>query len=92
MSTRLYVGRLPYATTEDELKSLFEAHGAVSSASIISDRATGQSKGFGFVEMENDAEAEAAIKALNNSEVGGRSIAVSVARPMERRDSGPSRY
>jgi RNA recognition motif-containing protein len=92
MSTRLYVGRLPYATTEDELKSLFEAHGAVSSASIISDRATGQSKGFGFVEMENDAEAEAAIKALNNSEVGGRSIAVSVARPMERRDSGPRRY
>jgi RNA recognition motif-containing protein len=85
MASKLYVGRLPYATTEDELRELFAAQGTVESAVVITDRATGQSKGFGFVEMSTDAEAQAAVNALNGSEVGGRQIAVSEARPMEER-------
>ena len=85
MATKLYVGRLPYATTDDELNELFAAHGEVTSAKVITDRETGQSRGFGFVEMADDAAAQAAIKALDGQEVQGRAISVSVARPMERR-------
>lgn len=88
MATKLYVGKLPYATTEDELRTLFAGHGTVVSVAIIKDRDTQQSKGFGFVEMENDEEAQAAIKALDGTEVGGRNILVNVARPKEDRPAG----
>ena len=95
MASKLYVGRLPYATTDDQLKDLFSAHGSVVSAVIIMDRETGRSKGFGFVEMSSDDEAKAAVAALNNSEVEGRQIVVSEARPQEPRaprgDGGFSR-
>ena len=86
MASKLFVGRLPYATTSDELKALFAAHGTVESAVVIIDKFTEQSKGFGFVEMSTQEEAEAAIKALDNSEVGGRQIVVSAARPQEKRE------
>jgi RNA recognition motif-containing protein len=85
MASKLYVGRLPYATTEDELRELFAAQGTVESAVVITYSATGQYQGFGIVEMSTDAEAQAAVNALNGSEVGGRQIAVSEARPMEER-------
>lgn len=85
MASKLYVGRLPYATTDEELSELFAAHGTVESAKVITDRDTGRSKGFGFVEMSSEDEAQAAIQALNDSEVQGRQITVSVARPMEPR-------
>lgn len=88
MAMKLYVGKLPYATTEDELRTMFAAHGTVVSVAIIKDRDTQQSKGFGFVEMEKDEEAQAAIKALDGSEVGGRNILVNVARPPEPRPQG----
>ncbi len=83
MATKLYVGRLSYNTADDALKTLFAQHGTVVSAQVITDRASGQSKGFGFVEMENDTEAQAAIKALDGQEVDGRTIVVNVARPPE---------
>lgn len=86
--TKLFVGSLPYSTTDQELKDMFSAHGAVTSATIINDRFSGRSKGFGFVEMENDDEAQKAIEALNNSQLGERSIVVSVARPREDRPQG----
>jgi len=82
----IYVGNLSYRTTEDELRTAFEAYGAVSSTSIIRDRDSGQSKGFGFVEMPSDSEAQAAIDGLNDKEVGGRRLKVNQARPRE--DSG----
>src|SRR5689334_777400 len=85
---KLFVGSLPFGTSEQELQSMFGAHGAVSSAKIIMDRDTGRSRGFGFVEMPNDAEAKAAMTALNGSNVGGRQIAVNEARPMEKRGGG----
>ena len=85
----IYVGNLSYRTTEDELRRAFEAYGAVSSAAIIKDRDSGQSKGFGFVEMPSDAEAQAAITGLNDKEVGGRRLKVNQARPRE--DGGGSR-
>jgi cold-inducible RNA-binding protein len=85
VASKLYVGRLPYAVNDAELQELFAAHGTVESARVITDRDSGQSKGFGFVEMSNDDEAAAAIQALNNHEIQGRQIAVSVARPMEKR-------
>jgi RNA recognition motif-containing protein len=81
MAKKLFVGSLPFTTTDDELKALFEAHGTVESAVVIMDRQTNRSKGFGFVEMSSDDEAEAAIKALHESEVNGRKIVVSEARP-----------
>ena len=81
MAKKLFVGSLPYSTTDDELKTLFEAHGTVDSAVVIMDRQTNRSKGFGFVEMSSDEEAAAAIEALHESEVGGRKIVVSEARP-----------
>ena len=80
---KLFVGGLPFTTTDDELKELFAAHGTVASATVVKDRDSGRSKGFGFVEFENDEEGKAAEKALNGTEVGGRSISVAEARPKE---------
>lgn len=82
---KLFVGGLPFATTDDELKELFAAHGNVASATVVRDRESGRSKGFGFVEFENDDEGKAAEKALNGSELGGRTISVAEARPKEDR-------
>ena len=82
---KLFVGGLPFATTDDELNQLFAAHGTVASATVVRDRETGRSKGFGFVEYENDDEGKAAEKALNGSDLGGRSISVAEARPKEDR-------
>ncbi len=85
MAKKLYVGGLPYKTTNDELKSHFEAAGPVSSAMIIMDKMTGRSKGFGFVEMTNDADADKAIDMFNGKDFDGRNLTVNVARPMEPR-------
>lgn len=82
VSTKLYVGSLPYSTTDDELKDLFSQHGSVVSASVIMDKFSGRSKGFGFVEMSSDEEAQAAIAALNGTDMGGRNVVVNEARPM----------
>ena len=81
MGKKLYVGNLTYGITDSTLQQLFEAHGTVQSAQVIIDRDTGRSKGFGFVEMGSDAEAQAAIAALNGKEVEGRSLTVNEARP-----------
>jgi cold-inducible RNA-binding protein len=86
---KLYVGNLPYDTTEAQLSDMFAAHGTPSSAKVIMDRDTGRSKGFGFVEFENDSEAKAATEALNGTDLGGRSLTVSEARP--RPESGNAR-
>jgi RNA recognition motif-containing protein len=86
MGKRLYVGNLAYATTDAVLRQMFEAHGSVTSAQIIMDRETGRSKGFGFVEMSSDDEAQAAIAALNGKQVDGRALTVNEARP---REGGP---
>ena len=83
--TKLFVGGLPYPTTNDELKDMFSKFGAVISATIVTDKYSGQSKGFGFVEMENDEDAQKAIQELNGNNLGGRTIGVSVARPREDR-------
>jgi cold-inducible RNA-binding protein len=82
---KLFVGGLPFSTTDDELNELFAAHGTVASATVVKDRDSGRSKGFGFVEFENDDEGKAAEQALNGTEVGGRSISVAEARPKEDR-------
>ena len=82
---KVFVGGLPFATTDDELNQLFAAHGKVASANVVRDRESGRSKGFGFVEFENEDEGKAAEKALNGSEVGGRTISVAEARPKEDR-------
>lgn len=79
----IYVGNVPYSVTAEELKALFEKHGEVSSANIVTDRYSGRSKGFGFVEMPNDKEAEAAISELDGYEFNGRGIKVNKARPRE---------
>jgi len=81
MSKKLYVGNLGYAVTNSELSTMFEAHGTVESAQVIMDRDTGSSKGFGFVEMKSDPEAQAAIAALNGKDSGGRALTVNEARP-----------
>ena len=86
-SSKLYVGGLPYATTENELEDLFAEHGTVESVRVITDRMTGRSKGFGFVEMGSQAEAEAAIEKLNNFELEGRTLVVNEAKPREKRGS-----
>ncbi len=83
MASKLYVGGLPYATTDQELQDLFATHGTVTSANVITDRETGRSKGFGFVEFESADDAQAAIKALDGSDLGGRKIVVNEARPRE---------
>lgn len=85
MASKLYVGGLPYSMGDDELSDAFKEHGTVTSATVIKDRDTGQSKGFGFVEMSTDEEAQAAIKALDNQELSGRRIRVNEARPKEER-------
>jgi RNA recognition motif-containing protein len=81
----IYVGNLPYTTNADSLKTLFEGYGQVDNSSIISDKFTGQSRGFGFVEMSNDAEARAAIEALNGFQYMGRALVANEARPREER-------
>lgn len=98
MAKRLYVGGLPYETTDDELKELFSEAGAVESAKVVTDRYSGRSRGFGFVEMSNDDEAIKAIESMNGKQVGERAITVNEAKPMgertERRGgfgSGPRR-
>ena len=83
----IYVGNLPFAMTEEELESTFAAHGEVQSARIITDRYTGQSRGFGFVEMSDNNAAESAIQALNGRDMMGRPLTVNEARPRE--DRGP---
>lgn len=88
MGRKLYVGNLSYSTTGSDLETLFSAHGSVRSAQVISDRDTGNSKGFGFVEMGSDEEAQAAISALNGKEHGGRALKVNEARPKESRPGG----
>ena len=85
MGTRLYVGNLSYDTTRADLEQLFGAHGTVKSADIISDRDTGRSKGFAFVEMGSNAEAQAAIDALHDKELDGRNLTVNEAKPREER-------
>jgi RNA recognition motif-containing protein len=85
MGSKLYVGGLPYSTSEAELEGLFAPHGTVSSVRIITDKFTGQSRGFGFVEMSTGEEASAAITALNGTELGGRTLTVNEARPQEER-------
>ena len=80
----IYVGNLSYGMSEDELRQAFAAHGEVSSAKILMDRETGRSRGFGFVEMPNQSEAEAAIAQLNGKDVGGRPLRINEARPRER--------
>lgn len=87
MTKKLYVGNLSYATTEDDLHKLFTQVGPVTSVALISDRMTGQSKGFGFVEMETEKAAQEAIQRLNNQELNQRSITVSEARPPKERSS-----
>ncbi len=88
MGKKLYVGNLPYDVSSSDLEQLFSEHGTVTSAEVISDRATGRSKGFGFVEMSSDDEADAAISALNAKEHAGRALTVNVARPREDRAGG----
>ena len=80
MSTKLFVGSLPWSVSDEELKATFEKHGTVVSAKVVTDRNTSRSRGFGFVEMENASDAKNAIKALNNSELNGRNIVVNEAK------------
>ncbi len=87
MATKLYVGGLAYSVTEQELEAYFAEQGKVTSATIIKDRDSGQSKGFGFVEMEDDAAAKTVIESLNGKELSGRSLTVNEARPQEDRGS-----
>ena len=86
MGTKLYVGNLSYSTTSEQLNEMFHAFGTVRSAQVIEDRMTGRSKGFGFVEMDTDAEAQAAISGLNGQVKGGRALTVNEARPREEGD------
>ncbi len=88
MNKKLYVGGLPYAVTEDKLQEIFSAHGTVESARVITDRFTGRSRGFGFVEMSSEEEAQTAIDSLNGSDLEGRSLTVNEARPQENRGGG----
>lgn len=90
MGAKLYVGNLPYSVTEERLQQHFAQHGSVVSARIITDKFTGRSKGFGFVEMSSDQEAERATAALNGTDFEGRNIVVSEARPQQARAPRPS--
>jgi len=81
MAKKLYVGNLPFSTTSDDLLQMFQPHGEVTSAQVITDKYTGKSRGFGFVEMPGDSEAEAAINALNGQDIGGRALTVNEAKP-----------
>lgn len=84
----IYVGNLPWRTTDDDLRDMFEAYGQVASASVIRDRETDRSRGFGFVEMPNNDEAQSAIAGLNETDMGGRPLVVNEARPRQERRSG----
>ena len=88
----IYVGNLPYSVTENELREAFGAYGNVDSVNVITDKFSGQSKGFGFVEMGNNSEADAAIKGLNETSMGGRNIKVNQAKPREERPQRRPRY
>ena len=83
MATNIYVGNLPWSTTTDDLYAMFQQYGAVTRAQVVTDRETGRSRGFGFVEMANEAEANAAIAALNNQQMNGRPLTVNIAKPRE---------
>ncbi|MBX9612888.1 MAG: RNA-binding protein [Burkholderiales bacterium] len=85
MGNKLYVGNLPYSVRDNDLEQAFGQFGAVTSAKVMMERDTGRSKGFGFVEMASDAEAQAAIEGMNGQSLGGRSVVVNEARPMEAR-------
>lgn len=90
MGRKLYVGNLGYGVTDGDLSKMFEAHGTVESAQVIMDRDTGRSKGFGFVEMKSDQEAQAAIAALNGQDAGGRALTVNEAKPKTEGSRGRS--
>ena len=92
MSKRIYVGNLPWSTTSSDLESLFAEHGAVNTAEVITDRATGRSRGFGFIQMSNDEETAAAIDALNGRDLSGRPLVVNEARERSTRSNGGGRY
>jgi cold-inducible RNA-binding protein len=85
MGNKLYVGNLPYSFRDEDMQQAFSQFGSISSAKVMMERDTGRSKGFGFVEMGNDAEAQAAIKGMNGQSMGGRNLVVNEARPMEAR-------
>ena len=87
MGNKLYVGGLPYSVTEGRLQEVFSPHGTVESANVISDKFTGQSRGFGFVEMSSGSEAQSAISALNGTQLDGRTLTVNEAKPMAKRDN-----
>jgi len=91
MNNKLYVGGLPYSVTDGQLQEVFSAHGTVESARVISDKFTGQSRGFGFVEMSSGSEAQAAISGLNGTELQGRTLRVNEAKP-QNNGSGAGRY
>jgi RNA recognition motif-containing protein len=88
MNNKLYVGGLPYSVTDGQLQEIFSAHGTVESAKVIADKFTGQSRGFGFVEMGSGSEAQAAISALNGTQYEGRSLVVNEAKPQTSRNGG----
>lgn len=88
MGSKIYVGGLPYSATEQQLSELFAQHGAVESARVITDKFTGQSRGFGFVEMATEEDAKKAIAALNATQMGGRTLTVNEAKPQEPRSGG----
>lgn len=87
----IYVGNLPYSTTDNELQELFSAHGEVRKAQVIIDRETGRSRGFGFIEMADDQQAHAAITAMNGQDMAGRKLVVNEAKPREARPAGGGR-
>ena len=87
MGNKIYVGGLPYSVTDGQLQEVFSAHGTVESARVISDKFTGQSRGFGFVEMSTGGEAQNAIDALNGTQFAGRTLTVNEAKPMANRDN-----
>ena len=91
MGAKIYVGGLPYATTDEELSNLFSTHGTVQSARVITDKFTGKSRGFGFVEMGSNEEAQKAIQALHGTQMEGRTLTVNEARPQESRGGGGGR-
>jgi len=91
MAKKLYVGSLSYGTDDNQLRSLFESFGEILSAKVISDKMSGQSKGFGFVEFQDDSAADEAISQINGKLVGGRTLVVNEARPQEKREGGGGR-
>ncbi len=88
MGKRLYVGGLPYSVTDDQLEQIFSAHGTVESAKVITDKFTDNSRGFGFVEMSTDQEAQKAVQAVNGMQLEGRTLTVNEAKPREERSRG----